>query len=135
MRECLILVDLQNDYFPGGSMELVGADNAAANAQLLLTQFRTAGLPIVHVQHLSLRPGATFFLPGTDGAEINDLVSPEAGETVVTKHYPNSFRDTDLLGRLRADTITNLVIDPKIDENTFKLKVPEGYEKTDDFAT
>ena len=31
-------------------------------------------------------------------------------------------------------TITNLVVEPKLDEDAFKLKLPEGYTKTDDFA-
>ena len=33
MNDCLILVDLQNDYFPGGMMELVGIQAATANAK------------------------------------------------------------------------------------------------------
>ena len=40
MNNCLILVDLQNDYFPGGNMELVGIEEAAANARILLNEFR-----------------------------------------------------------------------------------------------
>lgn len=77
MNNCLILVDLQNDYFPGGNMELVGIEKAAANAKILLNKFRKAKLPIIHVQHISARPGATFFLPETYGADINQLVTPQ----------------------------------------------------------
>ena len=40
MNNCLILIDLQNDYFPGGKMELVGIEEAAGNARTLLNQFR-----------------------------------------------------------------------------------------------
>jgi nicotinamidase-related amidase len=32
MATGLILVDIQNEYFPGGRMELAGVDKAAANA-------------------------------------------------------------------------------------------------------
>ena len=60
MNDCLILVDLQNDYFPGGNMELVGIVEAAANAQILLNAFRKTQSPVVHIQHISARPGATF---------------------------------------------------------------------------
>ena len=31
-------------------------------------------------------------------------------------------------------TMTNLDVGPKLDDDTFKLKLPEGYTKTDDFA-
>ena len=41
--------------------------------------------------------------------------------------------DGSTIGQLR--TITKLEADPKIDEDTFKLKVPEGYTETDEFAT
>jgi nicotinamidase-related amidase len=110
MNRCLILIDLQNDYFPGGNMELVGTVKAAANAQMLLKEFRKASLPIIHVQHISTRPGATFFLPKTEGSKINEMVAPREGEIVVVKHYPNSFRETDLLEILKAAEIKSLVI-------------------------
>lgn len=110
MSDCLILVDLQNDYFPGGSMELVGVEKAAANARLLLDWFRKDGVPVVHIQHIAARPGATFFLPGTPGADIHAMVAPEQGEPVVVKNYPNSFRETPLLEMLHNQQIKNLVI-------------------------
>lgn len=110
MGDALVIIDIQNDYFPGGTMELEGAEAAANAAAGLLARFRQAGLPVVHVRHENLRPGSTFFLPGTPGAEIHPLVAPQPGETVVTKHYPNSFRDTDLLEILRAFSATRLTI-------------------------
>jgi nicotinamidase-related amidase len=108
--DCLILVDLQNDYFSGGRMELVGTAQAATNAQRLLTAFREQSAPIVHVQHISAQPSATFFLPGTVGVEINPAVAPQAGEAVVVKHFPNSFRDTTLHEILQGRGINDLVI-------------------------
>ncbi|MDX9788955.1 MAG: isochorismatase family protein [Desulfobacterales bacterium] len=46
MNACLILIDLQNDYFAGGNMELVHIKKAAANAQQLLEKFRNKKLQI-----------------------------------------------------------------------------------------
>lgn len=110
MAEALIIVDVQNDYFPGGSMELVGMEEAAANCAALLEAFRRGGGPLVHVQHLSTRPGATFFVPGTRGAEIHECVTPRAGETHVTKHFPSAFRDTDLEDILKSRGVDELLI-------------------------
>lgn len=110
MKSCLLIVDLQNDYFPGGAMELVGSDQAAANARTLLDRFRTDNLPVIHIQHIAGRPEAGFFLPGTTGAEIHPLVTPRAGETVIVKHYPNSFRETPLLQTLMDAGIDSLII-------------------------
>ena len=109
MTTALVLIDLQNDYFPGGSMELVGAEAAVSRAAALLQDFRRRSLPVFHVQHLAQRPGATFFVPGTPGADIHKAVMPALGEPVVTKHHPNGFRETVLLERLRAVDAKNLV--------------------------
>ncbi len=110
MTTALVLVDIQNDYFPGGTMSLENMDAAAANAARLLAAFRERRLPIVHVRHLSVRPGATFFIPGTPGAEIHASVKPLPGETVFQKNFPNCFRETGLLEHLRGAGISNLVI-------------------------
>jgi nicotinamidase-related amidase len=110
MRTALLLIDIQNDYFPGGAMELVAADLAAAHAASLLLRFRERAWPVFHVQHLSARPTATFFRPNTPGAEIHPSVLPASGETVISKNFPNSFRETPLLEALRAAEIDKLVI-------------------------
>ena len=110
MNDCLLLVDLQNDYFTGGNMELVGTAKAAENAQRLLNEFREKHLPVVHIQHISVQPGASFFLPETHGADINERIAPQDGEKVVVKHYPNSFRETPLLDILKDNKIDKLVI-------------------------
>lgn len=110
MRHALLIVDIQNDYFPGGRMALVGSEAAGQQAAKLVAAFRAKGLPIIHVRHVSARPGATFFLPDTPGAEIHACVAPAEGETVFTKHFPNSFRDTPLFEHLRASEIGRLTI-------------------------
>jgi nicotinamidase-related amidase len=110
MKSALLLIDIQNDYFPGGAMALAGAVEAGNRAKSLLAAFRAKSLPVIHIQHISTRPDATFFLPGSKGAEINDCVAPGDGETLFQKHFPNSFRDTPLLDHLRSRQITRLVI-------------------------
>jgi nicotinamidase-related amidase len=106
----LLIIDIQNDYFPGGAMELEGSDAAGAKAATALKNFREQKLPIVHVRHLSVRPGSTFFLPGTPGAEIHASVTPQANEAVVEKNFPNSFRNTQLQTRLESLGVKNLVV-------------------------
>ena len=70
MTTGLLLVDLQNDYFPGGKMELDRTEQAGLNAGKLLSAFRSKDWPVFHVRHLSIQPGATFFLPGTDRKSV-----------------------------------------------------------------
>ena len=110
MKQALILIDIQNDYFPGGAMELVGSPEAGAQAGKLLRAFREKALPVIHLQHISTRPGAAFFLPHTRGVEIHSSVAPGADEIVIQKNFPNSFRGTPLLDHLRERHIGQLVI-------------------------
>ena len=106
----LLIIDLQNDYFPGGAKELEGAEAACKRAAEALAAFRAKKLPVIHVQHRSVRPGATYFLPNTRGAEIHAGVAPAPGEAVVQKNFPNSFRQTDLQQRLDAAGVKHLVV-------------------------
>lgn len=110
MKTALLIIDIQNDYFPKGRMELFGSDIAASGAARLLNAFRQAQWPVFHVRHISNKPGAVFFLPDTAGAEIHQSVAPLPGEPVITKHYPNSFRETDLLEQLREANIGSLLL-------------------------
>ena len=110
MKTALLLIDIQNDYFPGGKMELQGPAEAARMANELLGCFRDHGLPTVHIQHVSIDPEATFFLPGDRGTDIHDIVAHYEGEPLVQKHYPNAFRETDLLESLQEREIERVII-------------------------
>jgi nicotinamidase-related amidase len=110
MKEALLLIDIQNDYFPGGSMELSGMKDAAKKAAEVLKAFRTSGKPVFFIRHISTRPGAAFFIPGTSGADIHASIKPLPEEIVIEKNFPNSFFQTELLQRLKEADVTNLVI-------------------------
>jgi nicotinamidase-related amidase len=110
MKTGLILVDIQNDYFPGGRMALDGMEAAAENAGKLLDLFRASKWPTFHIQHISNYKGATFFLPDTKGAELNPVIAPLSGETIIQKHFPNSFRETVLLNALKTAQVEQVVI-------------------------
>jgi len=100
MHTALLIIDIQNDYFPGGKMELVEPLAAAKRAYGLLQCFRESGGQHVHIQHVATRPDATFFIPGDRGTDIHDAVAHFEGEPLIQKHYPNAFRETRLLDLL-----------------------------------
>ena len=106
MRKGIPIVDVQNDYFPGGAFELSGMADAAENCRKLLQGFQMVGAPVIHVQHRSVQPAAQFFLPETEGSAIHDSVRPTAGEAVIVKVYPNAFRETWLLDVLRRALVS-----------------------------
>lgn len=105
----LIVVDIQNDYFPGGKWPLVGADAAADNAGKVIEAARDAGDMIVFIRHES-GADAPFFTPGSDGARLHPKVLNLENEPVVLKHFPNSFRETGLQALLEDKDIEDLVI-------------------------
>ena len=110
MKTALLIIDIQNDYFPGGRRELVNPMEAARKAYSLLQCFREHKQKTVHIQHISTRPGADVFLPGTSGAHIHDSVAHFEDEPLVIKHHPNSFRETNLQELLTGWGIERLVI-------------------------
>ena len=103
----LILIDCQNTY-TSGVMELEGVQTALDEAARLLDRARSAGIPVIHIQHDD-GPGSLYDVSAHSGA-IVDRVAPREGEQVVVKNYPNSFVATDLDARLKALGAQNLVI-------------------------
>lgn len=109
-RRALILIDIQNDYFPGGKWPLSGIEAAADRAARVLEAARKAGDLVVHVRHEFPTAEAPFFTPGSDGAKIHPKVAQQGSEPVVLKHQVNSFRDTDLKALLDRNGVGEVVI-------------------------
>jgi len=106
----LVVIDIQQFYFEGGLVPLTGSVEAAAQARKVLDAFRARSLPIIHVRHV---PGSVAIVDGEPADpqyRIRPEVQPAAGETVISKRFANSFRETDLLDTLRRKKITRLVI-------------------------
>lgn len=109
-KRAVVVIDIQNDYFPNGKYELVGIERAAANAAKVIGVARAKGDRVIHVQHIFPSPDAPFFTPDSEGAEINPVVAPQEGETVVVKNSPNPFLKTNLKEILDADGIEEVVV-------------------------
>lgn len=109
-KRALIVVDLQNDYFPGGGWVLSGIEAAADNAARLIAFARGRGEPVVHIRHEFPTTDAPFFRPGSEGAKIHPKVLNRDDEPVVVKHHINSFRETDLKAVLDRSAVDEVVI-------------------------
>lgn len=107
-KRAVLVVDLQNEYWPTGNLPLVGIDAAAANAARVMAHGRTKGDLVVSIRHEA--PDAPIFVPGSEGAKINVAVLPQGDEPVITKNYPNSFRDTGLKDMLDKHGVTEVVV-------------------------
>jgi nicotinamidase-related amidase len=104
----LIIVDMQR----GMADPSAGRRNnpeAEENIVSLLSAWRAAEFPLVHVRHLSRTPGSPFW-PGQVGAEFQARLAPTAAEHVVDKNIPDAFLNTGLERWLRVRGIENLVV-------------------------
>lgn len=95
----LLIVDIQMFYFPGGFSELVNPEQTSLQAAKLLKHFRETNQTVVHIKHKQEKQ-----------EDIHPNVAPKDGEKVITKHFVNSFRETDLLDYLKSKNIKNVVI-------------------------
>lgn len=95
----LILIDIQEFYFPGGAVELVEPEKAGEQAQKVLKYFRENNGLVIHVRH--------DFQPGGD---IHQLVAPLDGEKIVTKSEVSCFNGTGLDDYLKSKHIKNVVL-------------------------
>ena len=110
MKTALLIIDLQKDYFPGGKHPLVNPLEAAKNAYMLLQCFREHSGHHVHIQHISKKPDAAYFIPGDRGTDIHDAAAHFEGEPIVYKHEKNAFLNTELLELLKSWGIERVVI-------------------------
>lgn len=109
MKEALIIIDVQNDYFPGGACELYKAYEAEKRIIALIDESRKTGREIVYIKHIN-PPDDTFFIEGTWGCEISERIKPLPGDKVIVKYFPNSFLDTELDPYLKEKGIEKLIV-------------------------
>jgi nicotinamidase-related amidase len=95
----LIIIDIQDFYFPGGASALSEPEKAADNAKILLNDFREKHGLVVHVRH-NFEPGGN----------INERVNPVSDEKVFSKDEVNAFLNTGLNEYLRENHIKTLVL-------------------------
>lgn len=107
-NRAILVVDLQNEYWPTGNFALHGIEAAAANAARVMDFARSEGDLVVNIRHEM--PDGPLFVPGTAGADINDTVKPAPSEPVITKNFPNSFRDTGLSALLKEKDIEDVIV-------------------------
>ncbi|MHA6194151.1 cysteine hydrolase family protein [Pseudomonas wadenswilerensis] len=109
-QKALIIIDIQNDYFPGGKWTLANADAAADNAAKALAAARARGDLVIHVRHEFESDDAPFFAPGSEGAKIHPKLAPQGDEAVVLKHKVNAFLDTPLQSLLEQRRISEVTV-------------------------
>ncbi|MDF0605809.1 cysteine hydrolase [Neisseriaceae bacterium TC5R-5] len=112
-QAALLLIDLQNDYFPGGKFPLWNTDAVLSNIESLIQQAQAKAIPVIHVQHIadSQQGIAPFFNEGTEGAAIHSRILAAAPDApVVIKHFADSFVGTTLEETLSRLGVNELLV-------------------------
>ena len=125
-HDALIVIDLQNDYYPSGTMELTGIEAAHCKAIRLIRLAADLGKPVFFIRHIA-PVGAPFFAKGSGGNALHPDLPLEVGEVIV-KHHPNSFRDTLLQGRLEALGARRLAVCGAMSHMCIDTTVRAGYD-------
>lgn len=113
MSKALLLIDLQNDYFPGGKFPLWNTEATLENIEKAIAKATAAKIPCIHIQHIanSEMGIAPFFNKGTPGAEIHPRIQAAAPDApVVVKEFADSFVKTTLEETLSRLGATELLV-------------------------
>lgn len=137
MNKALLLIDLQNDYFPGGAFPLWNAEAVLAHVERAVARARAAGAPVIHVRHIADPAAglAPFFNAGTPGADIHPRVRAAAPDApVVVKAFADAFHRTELQPTLAGLGVTELLVCGMMTQNcvthTVLSKAAEKYRVT-----
>ncbi|KZL05103.1 Streptothricin hydrolase [Pseudovibrio axinellae] len=133
-RRALIIVDCQNDYFPGGSCPLAGQVEAGVNISRLLDVARSNDQNVIHLQHMYKDKSEPYLVEGTPGVEINACAKPIGAEPVIVKNYMNGYKDTNLHQVLVEAEIEEIVMCGSMSQNcvnaTARQTLDLGYPLT-----
>ena len=121
MRKALLVIDLQNDYFPDGKFPLWNTEAVHENVERAIERANSQGIPIVIIQHIanSAKGIAPFFNERTDGAEIHPRILATAPSApVVVKEFADSFEKTTLEETLSKLGVNELLVCGMYDAET-----------------
>lgn len=112
-KRALIVIDLQNDYFPGGKFPLWNTEATLENIESAIAKANAQSIAVIIVQHIanSKMGIAPFFNEGTTGADVHPRVLAAApGAPIVIKEFADSFVNTSLESTLSQLGATELLV-------------------------
>lgn len=111
MSKALLVIDLQNDYFPGGKFPLWNTDVLIQNIEQAIAEANAAGVPVLHIQHVAKQGMAPFFNEGTPGADIHPRILAAAPDApIVVKEFADGFEKTTLEETLTKLGVSDLLV-------------------------
>ncbi|WP_434777907.1 cysteine hydrolase family protein [Neisseria sp. Ec49-e6-T10] len=111
-KRALVIIDVQNDYFPEGKFPLWQAEEALGHIEQAIEKAQTLNIPILLVQHIVEEDIPNmFFIKETHGVQIHPrLLTAVSNAPIITKHFTDSFFETQLDATLQKLGIEELLI-------------------------
>lgn len=106
-KTALLVIDVQLGMFQSTKKTPYQAHEFLKRLSSLINAARAHGVPVIYVQHASKRGP---FVPGKPGWAIHPDIVPHAGEPVVGKRTPDSFKDTELKSVLDKLDVHRLIV-------------------------
>jgi len=119
MSKALLVIDLQNDYFPGGKFPLWNTDATLFALERAIEKARAGGVHVVIIQHIAKGGGlAPFFNEGTPGADVHPRILVAAPDApIVVKEFADSFVATNLEETLSKLGVTEILVAGMMTQN------------------
>ena len=118
MITALLVIDVQNDYFPGGAFPLWNPEATLEATVAAIGRARSRGEPVSSSATRPPRPTARYSGRAPGGAEIHSRIIAAAGDApVVVKRHADSFHRADLARVLTELGATNLRIAGMMTQN------------------
>ena len=124
--DALVVVDVQNDFLPGGALAVPGGDEVVPLLNEVMAAFEQGRRPVVAsrdwhpVNHCSFRaqggPWPSHCVAGTTGADFAPALRVPPTTIIISKAVTadtdaySAFAGTDLEGRLREARVTRVVV-------------------------
>ncbi len=140
-QTALVVVDVQNDFCPGGAVPVKEGDRVIPVLNRYIEIFRTAGAPILFTRdwhppdHSSFKdqggPWPTHCVQNTDGARFHPNLQIPPGAQIISKADKKDeaysfFQGTDLSEKLRARGIKELLVGGLATDYCVKETVLDG---------
>lgn len=112
-KKALLVIDLQNDYFPHGKYPLWNTEQTLSQVKTAIARAKALNIEVIHVQHIAdpEKGIAPFFNQGTQGVDIHAEILAAAPEAaVVIKRFADSFEQTNLDELLQKQGISELLL-------------------------
>lgn len=109
MSRCLLVIDVQNEYFVG-KLPISYPENSLANILRVMDSANVAGVPVVVIQHGAPQPDSAVFRRGSLEWQLRSEVAVRPRSALIHKSLPGSFTGTDLEKWLRERNIDTVSI-------------------------